>query len=72
MLVEQGGACKLCFGPNTAGRKLAVDHDHVTGKVRSLLCTRCNILVGYVENTPELLERAVAYLAAHGNGKKGN
>lgn len=41
LLAAQGGHCALCQnGPKT--RRLHVDHDHATGKVRGLLCHRCN------------------------------
>jgi len=41
LLAEQGGHCALC--PNTPKtRRLHVDHDHTTGRVRGLLCFRCN------------------------------
>ncbi len=41
LLSEQGGTCALCpTKPKT--RRLHVDHDHATGKVRGLLCYRCN------------------------------
>ena len=41
LLAAQGGHCALC--PNTPKtRRLHVDHDHRTGKVRGLLCHRCN------------------------------
>ncbi len=41
LLAAQGGHCALC--PSTPKtRRLAVDHDHKTGKVRGLLCHRCN------------------------------
>lgn len=45
---EQGGVCKICGGTNGTIR-LAVDHCHNTGKVRGLLCTRCNLVLGSYE-----------------------
>lgn len=41
MLAAQGGVCALCKKKPT-GKRLAVDHDHNTGEIRSLLCHRCN------------------------------
>jgi hypothetical protein len=60
MLAAQDGHCALC--PNTPKtRRLHVDHDHRTGKVRALLCMRCNrSLPNWV--TPEWLRRAAIYL----------
>lgn len=49
MLLAQGGVCAICAGP---GGKygLHVDHCHTTGKVRGLLCTKCNGALHYLEN----------------------
>jgi len=46
LVVLQQGRCAVCLNPN---RRLLVDHDHSTGAVRGLLCTRCNNLVGKFE-----------------------
>ena len=46
---EQGGLCGICRGPQQGKRRLGIDHNHETGKVRGLLCDRCNLLVGKVE-----------------------
>jgi hypothetical protein len=68
MFEKQGGVCAICKKANTrvsaAGRVmlLAVDHDHVTGKVRGLLCTRCNLGIGYFRDNPTIVNAAVAYL----------
>lgn len=48
MLAEQDGGCALCSRPPGA-RRLHVDHDHVTGKVRGLLCLPCNGALHYLE-----------------------
>lgn len=67
---EQGGLCAICARPETAKRKdrllcLAVDHDHVTGAVRRLLCNNCNHGLGHFKDSPDLLLRAVQYLRDH-------
>ena len=41
LLEAQGGGCAIC-GAKPKTRRLHVDHDHATGKVRGLLCHRCN------------------------------
>jgi hypothetical protein len=51
----QNGACAICFGVNKNGRKLCVDHDHATGKVRGLLCNACNTVLGLLNENRELL-----------------
>lgn len=66
MLASQSGVCAICGGPPTGNhsqnRPYHVDHDHLTGKVRGLLCTNCNILIGQAKESPERLEKAIAYL----------
>lgn len=56
----QGGLCAICGEPDVTGRRVAVDHDHVTGRVRGLLCGRCNMFVGLIERG--LLDAALSYL----------
>lgn len=63
MLVAQGGGCAICQAPQNPSRRHAVDHDHSTGKVRGLLCLRCNVTVGVLEKRKDLLTKAAAYLA---------
>jgi len=65
---EQGGVCAIC-GAKDVGRSLAVDHDHLSGKVRKLLCLRCNQALGLARENVEILERMVRYLVEHGQGK---
>ena len=66
MLKQQGG-CAICGKlADTDGKQLAVDHDHATGLVRGLLCTRCNRAIGAFEDSPYLLERAADYLRKAG------
>jgi len=59
---QQNGRCAVCRNkPRT--QRLAVDHDHVSGEVRGLLCKRCNHdLLGGGHDDVEILWRAVAYL----------
>lgn len=49
MLKNQGNVCKICGGINPGGNRLAIDHDHKTGKIRGLLCIKCNIKIGWYE-----------------------
>ena len=48
LLKLQGGVCALCRQPPN-GRRLAVDHDHKTGKVRGILCIKCNRILEQFE-----------------------
>jgi hypothetical protein len=61
MLVEQNGKCAICKKPPT-DRRLAVDHCHTTGKVRGLLCMKCNTGLGHFEDNLKFLEEAQEYL----------
>jgi len=64
MLAAQGGACAVCLRPPTPGISLHVDHDHETGRVRGLLCFRCNNALGDLDDDPGLLRAAARYLEA--------
>lgn len=72
MAASQNGGCAICHHPErTSGRSgsvraLAVDHDHATGKIRGLLCHRCNVALGYFGDDPALLRAAAAYIEAYG------
>lgn len=65
MFDEQGGVCAICKKPQTRGTRLFVDHNHHTGKVRALLCYKCNTMIGLANDNSEQLRAAVAYLEAH-------
>lgn len=65
MLAAQGGGCALCSHvPSGNERRLAVDHCHVTKRVRGLLCGRCNRALGLLRDDPALCCAAAEYLAA--------
>ena len=55
--------CQICGTKSCGtGRRLAVDHNHKTGKVRGVLCTSCNNGLGRFDDRPDLLLSAVEYL----------
>lgn len=59
----QKGCCDICgIHQSTLKSRLCVDHSHIDGKVRSLLCSRCNLLVGQLEINPALIESIKSYL----------
>ena len=66
---QQNGLCYICELPerskdNRTGklRRLSVDHHHITGKVRGLLCNKCNLAIGLFEELEFRLENAKKYL----------
>ena len=68
MLKTQNHVCAICKRPETSKnangeiKPLAVDHCHTTGKIRGLLCHKCNVLLGKAEDNTEILQNAILYL----------
>lgn len=60
MLDTQGGVCYIC--KTTPKKRLVVDHCHITRKIRGLLCGHCNTGLGYFQDDPARLQRAIEYL----------
>jgi hypothetical protein len=61
LIAAQEGHCAICKERSA----LHVDHDHTSGKIRSLLCTRCNKGLGFFQDRADLLEVARKYLLQH-------
>ena len=66
-LLAQGGKCQICSKVFSAEVRVNVDHDHESGATRGLLCTSCNTRLAVVENSPEWILLAIAYLKSHGS-----
>lgn len=67
MLQEQGGVCAVCCKPESTLRKgklceLSVDHNHTTGEVRKLLCNKCNIALGMMDECPDRIRQLANYI----------
>lgn len=62
MLADQGGGCGICGRPPSDTISLHIDHDHETGRIRGLLCFRCNNSLGDLDDDPDLLLAALLYL----------
>lgn len=67
MFDQQHGRCAICVRPETARwkgqlRTLCVDHDHMTGIVRGLLCSSCNRAAGYLGDDPLRARSLADYL----------
>ncbi len=68
ILAAQNGGCAICSTTvpgGSGGRYFAVDHNHLTGKVRQLLCSSCNTALGYVKDNINTLEKMIDYLKKH-------
>lgn len=65
LLAAQGAACAICRG---TGGPWHVDHEHVSGRVRGVLCRTCNIGIGHLRENPDILRSAILYLAS-GKGR---
>lgn len=71
MLEAQEWVCAICHNPpkgiHSSGRDkvLHVDHNHITGKVRALLCDKCNRGLGYFNEDSDLLTKAKEYIDAY-------
>jgi len=66
MFAAQNGLCLGCYKHQSIFKKaFAVDHDHLTGKVRGLLCMKCNSVLGYVADDSTILRRLADYADKH-------
>lgn len=63
MLKSQNGVCAVCG--SSSDKSFHVDHNHKTGKVRGLLCDKCNKALGFVKDDVGILEKLKGYLYGH-------
>jgi hypothetical protein len=75
MVIAQGNCCAICAraaaqlkrkNSKSKHHRLDIDHCHVTGKVRSLLCYNCNAILGHAKDSIAVLLKAIAYLRQNG------
>jgi hypothetical protein len=59
LLQEQKNKCAICLEKQN---NWCIDHNHTTGKVRGLLCHKCNIALGFINDDPKRAQRAAKYL----------
>ena len=63
MLIDQKGCCLICEKhASELNKSLAIDHCHKTGKIRGLLCSRCNVGIGLLEEDLKIFENCIKYL----------
>lgn len=60
ILMSQSGLCAICKG--SLADYSVIDHCHATGKVRGVLCSRCNSGIGKFKDSPDILSSAIRYL----------
>lgn len=66
MLEAQGGCCGICEANEPGGKgRFHVDHNHQTDEVRALLCSCCNLGLGQLRDSPQLMQSAINYLRFH-------
>lgn len=70
-LSQQGNCCDICkIHISALPKRLAIDHNHETGKIRGLLCNRCNIALGGFKDNIQILENALVYLNSWENNNQ--
>ena len=62
LLEFQQGGCAICRLSCKSGRNLAVDHNHITGEIRGLLCFKCNATLGSINESENLIWNMLEYL----------
>jgi hypothetical protein len=62
LLEKQLNRCAICL-LEISGRNIHTDHSHTTGKVRGLLCQKCNMGLGCYKDNVNLLQKAIEYLS---------
>lgn len=66
LFLKQDGKCAICgVHQKDLKKKLSVDHNHGTGKVRGLLCPNCNSAIGMLKDDPLMLKAAIDYLSLY-------
>jgi hypothetical protein len=64
LLDKQDGKCAICAQTMVNSKDIHIDHFHDTGQVRGILCKRCNVGIGFLNDSPALLIAAAEYLLA--------
>ncbi len=62
MLQKQDNKCAICKNNTFTGYDWSIDHSHLDGKTRGILCNRCNSLLGMAKDNIKILENAISYL----------
>jgi hypothetical protein len=66
LLAVQGGICPICATKDPGKNGWHMDHNHVTGVVRGMLCSNCNRGIGHLKDSAVFLRKAAEYIERHG------
>jgi hypothetical protein len=74
MLLSQDGRCATCrtSEPRTRSGRFCVDHNHITGATRELLCFTCNAALGLLQEDPTLARNLAKYIERHKGNSNGD
>jgi len=62
----QKECCAICGNPFKNTKDTCIDHCHKTGKIRGILCNRCNRAIGLLREDSAIIQSAAEYIAMHG------
>lgn len=63
----QNNECAICY-QSQENKRLYIDHDHISGKIRGLLCQKCNSALGLFNDCEQTITQALNYLKSNYNG----
>jgi CRISPR/Cas system-associated protein Cas10 (large subunit of type III CRISPR-Cas system) len=67
LLESQGTKCAACGTSDWGAYGPMIDHDHVTGEVRGIVCTRCNVAIGHLKDSPQRARALAEYMEKYQN-----
>ena len=65
LIKSQNGQCAICGYFFKSERHTHIDHCHTTNKIRGILCTHCNVAIGMLKESVDILDSAIKYLKKH-------
>jgi Recombination endonuclease VII len=66
LIIAQNYQCAIC-GDKQEDKRLCVDHCHLTGRIRGLLCSRCNQGIGLLRDNADIMLSAIKYISRNGD-----
>lgn len=65
MVLDQGGKCRLCPEIDRPDKRLVVDHCHISNRIRGLLCAKCNLALGLLNDDIKVIQSLIDYIKTH-------